>query len=69
MFYWICPIQETLSKAVGIKGTVKKERLLYLVGQTRVHVDNVQGLGNFMELEVSGYSVKVTIGNLPLIDM
>jgi len=69
MSYWICPIQETLSKAVGIKGTVKKERLLYLVGQTRVHVDNVQGLGNFMELEVSGYSVKVTIGNLHLIDM
>ncbi|XP_078232903.1 uncharacterized protein LOC144583277 [Pogona vitticeps] len=41
-----------LSQALGVQGTVKKERHLYLVGQTRVHVDCVEGLGNFMELEV-----------------
>ena len=29
-----------------------KKRSLYMVGQTRVHVDDVKGLGNFMELEV-----------------
>ena len=45
--------QETLGKALGVKGRVKKTRLLYMVGQTRVHVDEVEGLGNFMELEVS----------------
>lgn len=45
-------LQETLSKALGIKGKVKKTRLLYMVGQTRVHVDEVENLGNFMELEV-----------------
>lgn len=33
-------------------GVVKKKRLLYLVGQTRVHCDEVEGLGCFMELEV-----------------
>ena len=37
---------------MGIKGDVKKTRFLYMVGQTRVHVDEVEGLGNFMELEV-----------------
>ena len=45
--------QETLGEALGVKGRVKKTRLLYMVGQTRVHVDEVEGLGNFMELEVS----------------
>nr|XP_056702651.1 adenylate cyclase CyaB-like [Euleptes europaea] len=41
-----------LSQALGVKGVVKKERRLYMVGQTRVHVDHVEGLGDFMELEV-----------------
>ncbi|KAL3842991.1 hypothetical protein ACJMK2_020959 [Sinanodonta woodiana] len=45
-------LKETLGKALGIQGIVKKTRTLYIVGQTRVHVDTVDGLGNFMELEV-----------------
>ncbi|HEX8991048.1 MAG TPA: class IV adenylate cyclase [Anaerolineales bacterium] len=42
----------TLSRALGIRGIVRKTRYLYLVGQTRVHLDDVEGLGQFMELEV-----------------
>ena len=41
-----------LGAALGISGVVKKTRLVYLCGQTRVHLDNVEGLGQFMELEV-----------------
>jgi predicted adenylyl cyclase CyaB len=41
-----------LELAYGVRGVVRKTRYLYLVGQTRVHLDDVEGLGQFMELEV-----------------
>lgn len=41
-----------LRDTLGQIGTVKKRRTLYLLGQTRVHLDEVEGLGNFVELEV-----------------
>lgn len=41
-----------LSEAFGIRGVVTKTRYLYLVGQTRIHLDDVVGLGKFLELEV-----------------
>jgi len=42
----------TLGRALGIRGVVRKTRYLYLVGQTRVHLDDVEDLGQFVELEV-----------------
>ena len=45
-------LKNTLSLALGTRGVVRKTRYLYLVGQTRVHLDDVEGLGQFMELEV-----------------
>lgn len=42
-----------LSAALGAIGDVKKARTLYWIGQTRVHLDQVDGLGAFMELEVT----------------
>ncbi|KAM4677550.1 uncharacterized protein O3C94_009643 [Discoglossus pictus] len=45
-------LEDVLTKALGVRGLVVKRRLLFLVGQTRVHLDKVQDLGNFVELEV-----------------
>jgi predicted adenylyl cyclase CyaB len=45
-------LRRLLSEALGIEGTVRKKRHLFLVGQTRIHLDEVEGLGNFLELEV-----------------
>ena len=45
-------LKATLRLALGIRGVVRKTRYLYMVGQTRVHLDDVEGLGQFMELEV-----------------
>jgi predicted adenylyl cyclase CyaB len=41
-----------LSAALGAQQTVIKTRKLFQVGQTRVHLDSVAGLGSFVELEV-----------------
>lgn len=43
---------ETLSLAYGEVGRVRKHRTLYLVDRTRVHLDRVEDLGHFLELEV-----------------
>ncbi|GAP34766.1 class IV adenylate cyclase [Piscinibacter sakaiensis] len=45
-------LREALAQALGPAGRVVKQRRLYLVGRTRVHLDRVEGLGSFMELEV-----------------
>ena len=45
-------LRETLSLAYGEAGRVQKHRTLFLVGRTRVHLDQVAGLGHFLELEV-----------------
>ena len=45
-------LKALLARVLGIRGTVEKVRHLYMIGQTRVHLDKVKGLGHFMELEV-----------------
>lgn len=45
-------LREALSLACGSLGRVVKQRRLYGIGRTRVHLDRVQGLGPFVELEV-----------------
>ena len=44
-------LQRILSSSLGTSVVVKKKRRVYLMGQTRVHFDQVEGLGNFLELE------------------
>lgn len=45
-------LREVLKLAYGDAGQVRKVRTLFRVGRTRVHIDQVEGLGNFLELEV-----------------
>ena len=43
---------DALARALAVRGRVIKRRELYVVGRTRVHLDHVERLGMFLELEV-----------------
>ena len=45
-------LRATLARALGMSGRVIKRRTLLLNERPRVHLDRVEGLGDFMELEV-----------------
>ena len=41
-----------LGAALGVRGVVEKRREVFRLGRTRIHLDEVRGLGSFMEIEV-----------------
>ena len=43
---------DLLSAALGIRGVVRKKRTLFRKGQIRIHLDQVEDLGEFLEIEV-----------------
>lgn len=57
-FYLLSPtstpdsLRELLTLAYGQVGRLKKHRTLFLAGRTRIHLDRVEELGDFLELEV-----------------
>ena len=55
--YQVCDISEPMAfkqiatMAWGVKIVVEKQRELWLFGNTRIHLDEVENLGQFVELE------------------
>jgi predicted adenylyl cyclase CyaB len=45
-------LRAVLGEALGVRGVVRKRRILHRYGRTRIHLDEVEGLGRFLELEV-----------------
>jgi predicted adenylyl cyclase CyaB len=45
-------LRELLSGALGVLAVVKKRRTLLVLDGARIHLDNVDGLGHFLEFEV-----------------
>jgi adenylate cyclase class IV len=44
-------MEGVLPRCLGTRGVVEKTRRLYLWKHTRIHLDTVEGLGSFLELE------------------
>lgn len=55
--YQVIPVQDAgglralLSELLGVHRVVRKEREIFLWHNVRIHLDRVEGLGTFMELE------------------
>jgi predicted adenylyl cyclase CyaB len=53
----LCPtqpgsaIKEVLARALGVLAVVDKRREIYFIGNVKFHVDAVEGLGGFVEIE------------------
>ena len=46
-------LRSVLTDAYGEVGRVRKQRSVFRIGQARVHLDRVEGLGEFLEVEVT----------------
>lgn len=47
-------LKAVLTKALGVMVAVDKRREIYFVGNVKVHLDDVAGLGMFLEVEAIG---------------
>ena len=56
--------KELLAKAIGVKVVVKKRREIYYIDNVKFHLDSLEGLGNFVEIEASNKAHKIGVEQL-----
>lgn len=44
-------LKEILTRSLGVLAVVNKHREIYFIDNVKFHLDNVRGLGNFVEIE------------------
>ena len=52
-------LKAVLAKALGTEVVVDKRREIYFVGNVKIHLDRVRGLGRFVEVEAISHSGKL----------
>jgi adenylate cyclase class 2 len=60
-------LEAALADALGIKAVVRKERRLFLWEGVRIHLDRVDDLGSFIELEAVAASGDADLGRLEIL--
>jgi predicted adenylyl cyclase CyaB len=53
-------MERVLTRSLGVRGVVAKDRTLYLWHHTRIHLDEVDHLGSFLELETVAAEITLT---------
>ena len=57
-------LARVLTEAFGVLAVVRKRRELYILRDARIHIDDVEGLGTFVEFEVTGGETPATIATM-----
>ncbi len=57
-------LKEVLTKSMGLKIVVKKRREIYYIGNVKFHIDEVPGLGSFVEIEAGNVLADLTAEQL-----
>jgi len=53
-------LKQILAKSLGIKIVVRKKREIYFIKNVKFHIDEVEGLGNFAEIEASDLYAEIS---------
>lgn len=57
-------LKQTLTNSLGIKVTVVKKREIYFIGNVKFRVDQLDGLGTFVEVEASNKTEDLPVEKL-----
>jgi adenylate cyclase, class 2 len=57
-------LKNILSKAIGVKIKVEKKREIYFIKNVKFHLDYLEGLGNFVEIEASNKYADLSLEQL-----
>jgi predicted adenylyl cyclase CyaB len=57
-------LKEVLAKSNGVKVIVKKKREIWYIRNVKFHIDEVPGLGSFIEIEAGNILADLTHGEL-----
>lgn len=53
-------LKEVLTKSMGIKVVIKKKREIWYIDNVKFHIDEVVGLGSFVEIEAGNMLAKLS---------
>jgi predicted adenylyl cyclase CyaB len=57
-------LRSMLTAAIGVKVVVRKKREIYFIENVKFHLDTLEVLGNFIEIEASNKSHEISVDKL-----